>query len=436
MKENGKLKVVWLCHFSNYIVREKINLSKLYFKNVISRITMRHRPQVKDYAVWVSNAIHEFEKFDDIDLTIIFPYLGMKGKIQYFDIGNIHYVCYKSEDDNLIDYYRTHILKHVKKEWNNNRRIISAVISSIKPDVIHIIGAENPYYSIAALDIPSNIPCVTSLQTLLSAPDFLMNFPMSDSLYGYRSELEKKIIQRSDYIATRVDKFRSFIKTHIKPDAIFLKMVLAVGEDINTDYTSKEFDFVYFAANINKACDDAIEAFAIAHQRAHQLTLNISGAYDEKYKAFLDKRINELGLSQYVTFTGSQLTHDDVLKQIKKSRFALLPLKVDLISGTIREAMACGLPVVSTITPATPELNSERESILLSDKGDYESMAANMLKLVENEDYANVIRQNAIQTVSERYGNEGLMKKWREAYYQILDNFNNGIPFSNDLLSL
>lgn len=436
MKENKRIKVVWLCHFSNSIVRERIIFSRTYFKFLINRFTKLNISFGGDLAIWISNAIREFEKFDDIDLTVVFPYPGIKGRVQSFDIKNIHYVCFKSEDDNIIDYYRIYRKGYVKRNWDKNRKIISAIISQIKPDVVHIIGAENPYYSIAALDIPSDIPCVTSLQTLMSKPEFLTNYLIAEDLYKYRSDLEKQIIKRSDYIATRVENIISFIRKNIKSDAVFLQMALAVGEDINTEYETKEYDFVFFAANISKASDDAIEAFAIAHKEAPYLTLNISGYYDEKYKINLDKRIEELGLSKCIIFTGSQPTHEDVLRQIKKSRYALLPLKIDLISGTIREAMACGLPVVSTITPATPSLNGVRESILLSEKGDYESMAFNMIRLVKDEEYAEMIRQNAIKTILERYGNEGFMKNWRKAYYQIIDNFHNGTPFSADIISL
>jgi glycosyltransferase involved in cell wall biosynthesis len=435
MEKGKRIKVVWLCNFSDSRIREKINFSKTYFKYVICKITGRPVPIVNDFGVWVSNAIHEFEKFNDIDVTVVFPYLGIKGSVQRFDIQNIHYICFKSEDDNLLDYYRIHRRGYVKKSWNKNRRIISEIVIQINPDIVHIIGAENPFYSIAALDVPSTIPCVVSPQTLLSAPEFHANYPIAEDLYKYRSELEQQIIKRSDYIAMRARNYKQYIKNTIKPDAVVLQMALAVGEDVNTDYEKKDFDFVYYAANINKACDDAIEAFAIAHQRAPQLTLNISGSCDENYRAKMDKRIKELDLSESVFFTGPQPTHADVLRQIKKSRYALLPLKVDLISSTIREAMACGLPVVTTFTPATPNLNRERESVLLSEKGDYEMMAMNMLKLMQDVEFAEKIRQNAIKTVSEQYGNEGLMRNWRKAYYQIIENFHNRVPFTDDVLS-
>ena len=163
--------------------------------------------------------------------------------------------------------------------------------------------------------------------------------------------------------------------------------------------------------------------------------LNLSGAYTEEYKLNLDKRIKELGIEGNVVYSGSKSSHDEVIKQIKKSRFALLPIKVDVISSTIREAMACGLPVVTTITPGTPLLNTDRESVLLSEIGDYQSMAANMIKLVENEGLANSLRENAILTIKEVYSNSCFMEKWRKAYYAVLDHFKYGESIPEELLA-
>lgn len=430
----GKIRVVWLCNFSDEKTRNHIHFNHLYFKNIISYIFLNPVPKRVDYGVWITNAIKEFEKYQDIDLTVVFPYTGIKGEKQFFDINGIHYFCYRTEEDNLIDYVRRRFFSYVKTNWDKNRTVVKEFISHLSPDIIHVIGAENPYYSSAALDFPDNIPSVLSLQTLLSDPDFINNYPISQKSYSYRSALEKEIIKKCNYIASRIVKYNNIIKSHIKKDAIFLNMPLAVGEDIDISFEKKEYDFVYFAANINKACDIAIEAFAIAARRDSKLTLNVSGVYDAAYKSKIDARINELGIADKVFFTGSQATHSDVLRQIKKSRFALLPLKIDLISGTIREAMACGLPVVTTVTPATPSLNADRESILLSEPGDYESMANNMLKLTQDQDYASFIKMNAIKTVLERFGNKENMQKWHKGYYEILNNFKEGKPFTSDII--
>lgn len=416
----NKIKIVWICHLSDAKIRAYLKFSKLYFKTAIKKIFGMPPHKWTDYAVWNANAIKEFEKFNDVELTVVFPHQGIKGRSQNFSLNGVNYICFRSEDDNIISFIKNRFFKNTNNRYLKNRRFVIDVIKEIKPDIVHIIGAENPYYSIAALDVPNEIPCIISLQTLMSDPDFFSNYPISKNEYLYRSGIEAEVIKKCDYICTTVVKFRDIIKKILKPNAVFLDVSLAVGVDIDDSEYKKEYDFVYFAGNINKAADHAIEAFALALKSNPRITLNISGYYSDDYKLFLDNRIKELNIENNVIFTGEKESHDEVLRQIKKSKFALLPLKIDLISGTIREAMACGLPVVTTRTPGTPVLNEKRESVLISDIGDYQGMADNMIRLIEDEQYAIQIKKNGFQTIRERYQNYKIMCDLKNVYYTIL----------------
>lgn len=416
-----KLKVVWICHLSDTKTRSHLRFSNLYFKVVIKKILGMPGHKWIDYAVWNSNAIKEFEKFDDIELTVVFPHQGIKGRSQKFSLNGVNYICFRSEDDNIFSFIKKCIFKSTNCRYLKNRRFVTDVIKDIKPDIVHVMGAEIPYYSITAIDVPSVIPCVVSLQTLMSDPDFMSNYPISKNDYIYRSGIEAEVINRCDYIGTTITKYREIIVRDIKPDAVFLDTSLAVGVDVDDTVSEKKYDFVYFAININKAADYAIEAFAIAVKQRPGLLLNISGYYSEEYKQELDNRIKQLGIENNVFFTGEKNSHEEVLNQIKKSKYALLPLKIDLISGTIREAMACGLPVVTTRTPGTPTLNEKRESVLISDIGDFQGMADNMIHLIDDNQYAMQIRENGFKTVYERYHNFKLMSDLKNVYYTILN---------------
>ena len=435
LMDEKKIKVVWICHFSNPDTRNIIRIEKTYYKKILCSLFHRPCKVWNDFAIWNTNAIKQFEKFSDIDLTVVFPYPGISGKVQKQECRGIHYVAFRSEDDHFLSFLKSKLHIEKKGTYCKNRRIIASIIRETHPDIVHTIGAENPYYSIAALDIPDEIPSIVSLQTLMSDPDFFANYPISKASYEYRAGIEKQVIRNSQYIGSRVERLRSIIWEQIKKDAVFLNISLAVGVEIDDSPCDKEYDFVYFAADISKACDYAIEAFAIACERHPGLTLNVSGNYAPDYKEQIDKRLRELGIQGQVFFTGSKSTHRDVIKQIKKSRFAILPLKVDLVSGTIREAMASGLPVITTVTPATPDLNIERESVLLSQKGDFQTMAENMLRLLDDREFATTIRENAIRTVRDIYSNERNMQLWRQAYHEIYENIKNGTPVSLEIKS-
>lgn len=422
MKFKKKLTVVWVTHFSDEELRNHLEFASLYYRYILSRLLKKPLLLNHDFAPWVRNGIKEFERYDDINLTVVFPHFGVKKKIQKFSSKGVQYICFRSEDDNLMSYALNNINKQYHPNYKKNRRIISELIKDIHPDIVHYIGAENPYYSLSALDVPADIPCMVSLQTLMTTPCYEKNYPINKELYDFRSKVEVDVINRCDYIACGVENILEGVRHRIKPLAKVLKLTLAVGVTIDTSFDKKEFDFVYFAPYISKAADIAIEAFAIACKKHPGLSLNISGDYTNDFKRSLDLRIMELGIEKNVVYSGSKASQKEVIEQIKKSRFALLPLKVDVISSTIREAMACGLPVVSTITDGTPKLNGKRQSILLSPIQDYEAMAMNMLKLVEDVDFASTIRDNAIQTVRENYSNEIFMEQWRKAYHSIADS--------------
>ena len=154
--------------------------------------------------------------------------------------------------------------------------------------------------------------------------------------------------------------------------------------------------------------------------KRRDLKLLVIGDYMPDFKAKMEKRLSDNGLLENVVFTGRLQTHDDVLEGIRKVRFALLPLKVDLISGTIREAIASGLPVVTTITPSTPKFNADRESLLISEAGDHQAMADNMMKLLDDEEFAAKLAENALITYKEKYENgrlaEDLLKIYKAVF--------------------
>lgn len=416
----NKIKVVWICHLSNSQIREHLKYDKWTPTALIRRIL--GKLDLSDFAVWNTNGIREFAKFKDVELHIVAPHYYISG-VQEFQIDSVYYHLFESEDDNVFTLLRRFCLKSwLKTSYAKNAKTINRLIKLINPDIIHLIGAENPYYGESALSLPRNIPLVVGLQTLMNDSSFLENYPLSKEVYDYRSGLEADILRRADYIGTRGDFYKNKIKGSICPTAKFLNIALAVGVDVNLSEANKSYDFVYFAADISKAVDYAIESFAIAKQTFPGITLHVVGGYSDAYMCSLKDRMKELGLGDEVDFTGKLQSYNDVITEVRKARFALLPLKVDLISGTIREAMANGLPVVTSKTPDTPKLNEVRESILLSDIGDFNAMADNMLKLLSDLNVAQIFQENGAKTVAERYSNEAFMREWRDCYYAILNN--------------
>ena len=416
-----RIKVVWVCHLSNPEVREHLPVQVPLAERLVRKVMHNPSKENSDFAVWNTNGIQEMENMSDrIDLYVIAPYHYLIPDEVRFEIRGVHYFFFKDTPSFLTLEARKRLLGKYDYSYERNRAYIKKEIEAIKPDIVHVIGIENPYYSLAALDIPDEIPYIVQLQTLLSVPNFKENYFMRGGDYDFRQRVEQEILVKAHHIGSPAVAFHEVIRK-INPSATIHKTALAVTEPIKGRNAETVFDFVYFASSINKAADLAVEAFAIAHQSHPEITLDIVGGGSPEFVADLSDRIQELGLTDSITIEGRLATHDDVINQIRKSRFALLPLKVDLISGTIREAMANGLPVLTTITPSTPSLNKNRECVLLSESGDHEALASNMCRLLENNCLADNLSENCLMTASERKTNKTYMQEWLAAYQSIID---------------
>ena len=439
---NNKLKVALICDFSNPKIQKYIKLRMNRIEKIIRTIKNKScdvKALNSEHAIWITNSIVEFEKMsDEIELHIISPYGFMKTYCQEFDLNMVHYHFFQNED---CIFWKKIINKLLSvsnnSQYKTNRKYIKKFINKINPDIVYMTGAENPHYSLSALDIPKSIPLVVHLQTLMNDPSFEKNYPIEHNRYLYRANCELKVLKRADYIATTVEKFVNIIKHGIIPSVITLAATLAVGEDIEINSNIiKKYDFVYFSANINKAIDLAIEGFGIASKINPSITLLVVGDYDYDYKLVIDKRLAELGIEKNVTFTGRLPTHQDVLNTIQSAKYALLPLKIDITSGTIREAMACNLPVITTITEnGTPKLNENRETVLLSDIGNHQALADNMLKLINNPKLVEQLIVNGKLLMQEKYSNNVAVKTQKQCLFAAYNNFKYGTQIPEEYQS-
>jgi len=423
------MKVLWISNFSNPRVRESLNLQVNIFEVLARKLLKKPKKQWVDHAPWITNGIKEFEKFDNIELHVVSPHYGISNKTETFELNGINYHFFKPDDDSVLKKVKEYFYKSIESKYSGNRKVIKSIVKSINPNIIHMYGAENPIYAISALDIDTNkYPFFVSLQTLMSNPEFEEKYRINHEEYVFRSNLEKSILKRVKYIGSTIQEFKDIVWSDINSKAIFLNTTLAVEQNIVKIECEKKYDFVFFAASIAKNADVAIEAFALACKKHPDITLNIIGSTPEPFTGNLKLRIKELGVEKNVFFSGKLPEHKDVLEQIQYSRFALLPLKVDFISGTIREAIYAGLPVITMKTHGTPLLNEKRRSVLISEQNDIQGMADNMCKLIESPALVQELTVNSLITLRERYSNTRSMRQLTEVYRAIIAHHTNQTP--------
>ena len=76
MTVEKKIKVAWICHFSNEEIRNQLH----FRKDIVGLI--KKRPMI-DFAQWNTYAINEFKKFNDVELHVISPHIQISSGIPH-----------------------------------------------------------------------------------------------------------------------------------------------------------------------------------------------------------------------------------------------------------------------------------------------------------------------------------------------------------------
>lgn len=105
-----------------------------------------------------------------------------------------------------------------------------------------------------------------------------------------------------------------------------------------------------------------------------------------------ERLCEKLGISDKVVFFGNSNEIDRILCF---SDLFLLPSKTESFGLSALEAMASGVPVISSNTGGIPEVNKEGFSGYLSNVGDVESMSKNAIKILKDDSVLKQFKANA-----------------------------------------
>ena len=125
--------------------------------------------------------------------------------------------------------------------------------------------------------------------------------------------------------------------------------------------------------------DIALRALARVRQHIPGARLSIAGSGPER--AALERLADELGLNDAVRFTG-RLETADIVKLYQSADLVLNPSRADNTPNSVLEALACGVPVVSTNVGGVPFLVQHASTAWLVPPDDVEAMAEAALRVL------------------------------------------------------
>ena len=426
------MKIAIICYFSNESLRNQLPLDnrKLYrFMRRLMRLPVKE-VNYGDYGPWCTALINAIEKRKDVELHVITAHPGLTCSRKSFQMGDTNYHVFPTDKSTLL----RHLIPSSKwwERLNPLNGLIRSEIAAIKPDIINLIGAENSFIASSVLGLEKLYPILVTCQTIYNNPDRIKY----DKVDAKASYVERLIFQKMHYYGIANDLI-CCLSGELSPGRVPLKIKFPASELPNVvSVESKEYDFVNFALSMTskKGFTDSIEALAIVRKTFPEIKLNLTGGCNNEQKAELDAIIKKYGLEKNVSFTPFFPEMKDLFLHIQKSRFALLPCKLDFISSTLRQAMYYGLPAIAYETSGTPSLNEEKDCVLLAKNSDVEDLASKMLDILSNEQKAELLRKNARDNAIAYLDNSTIADDLIKTYDAVIENYRHNKSIPKELL--
>lgn len=140
-----------------------------------------------------------------------------------------------------------------------------------------------------------------------------------------------------------------------------------------------------------KRIDDIVSVFNIVQKEIPSKLILVG---DGPERAMAEKMARDLGIICSIRFLGKVRNTQEILQY---GDLFILPSETESFGLAALEAMAVGVPVISSNTGGIPEVNTDGVTGYLSNVGDVASMAKNAIKILQNDTILNQFKMNALE---------------------------------------
>lgn len=137
---------------------------------------------------------------------------------------------------------------------------------------------------------------------------------------------------------------------------------------------------------------------------------------DGPERAIAEELCSELAISDKVIFFGNSSEINEILCY---SDLFLLPSETESFGLAALEAMACGVPVISSNSGGLPEVNKDGYSGYMADVGDVENMAKKAISILEDDNKLYEFKSNALK-VAQEFDIQNILPMYEQLYRKAL----------------
>ena len=338
----------------------------------------------------------------------------------------IHFISYnlpvrlEALNDSNIHYHEVNVpnyplFKYQPYELALSSRLVD-VVKTHKVDVLHVHYAiPHAYAAYMAkkmlLDNGIHIPIVTTLHgtdiTLVGShpfyrPAVTFSINHSDRVTAVSESLKQDTLRLFD-----INK-----KIEVIPNFIDIDRIKAKGKPCERSLlANKEEKIVTHISNFRplKRILDVIAVFEGILPKVKSKLMMV-GEGPEKNEAM--EYVKNKGLQEHVLFLGNS---NEIDKILCFSDLFLLPSEKESFGLSALEAMAHGVPVISSNAGGIPEVNQHGVTGYLSNIGDTADMTQNALRLLENEKQHNLFKIQS-QEQAQRFNINAIVSQYESSY--------------------
>lgn len=212
-------------------------------------------------------------------------------------------------------------------------------------------------------------------------------------------DIEKEIIVIPNFVDT--DRFQHSNKEHFK------KMLAPNGERI-----------LAHVSNFRKVkrVEDVVTMFEKVHKQLPSKLLMIG---DGPERQNIEEYCRTLNICSDIRFLGKQDQVDEILSI---TDLFVLPSQYESFGLSALEAMACGVPVISTNAGGLPEINVQGVTGYMSEVGDTDDMAKHAIEMLKDEEKLKQFKQNAIAH-AKTFSKQRIIPLYEQLYESVVANY-------------
>ncbi len=396
------MKVVWLCHFTNQEVQALLKPFK----------------KLNEFAPWIPNLAKVFEeKSKEIEIHIVSPHEYITN-YKCIKLRNINYHFYNPHIPVWGRHWPVFFKFDILCNYWLNKHIVKRIINKINPDLIHLHGAENAYYSSTIIQFKKVYPVLVTIQGFISHAT-----QRCDKQHLKKVKVEQEILTSFKHFGYRTKTMGENIRK-FNPRALlhWHEYAVELPKPINVE---KIYDLVFFAQiSKEKGIDDLLQAVSIIKERKSDISLCVIGSGNI---AIWKDRAKMLNISKNIYWAGFLPTQKEVHKMASSARISVLPTYFDIISGTISESLFLKLPVVAYSVGSIHEVNKNGKIITLVEKFDVVGLANGILNLINDRNMQLEIGEKGYKRAYEMFGKNikpaKIYSDLRNAYSDIIKTF-------------